>query len=83
MENLEAFRGAETHIFMVQNGEPVWWRCLRVGHADFNPFIQIGNGCVAVDVGDARVSNMGLHIPPDLGYSCGILLSRSGQDEYF
>ncbi len=56
---------------------------LWVGHAAFDPFIQIGNDCVAVDVGDARVSNMELHIPSDLGYSRGILLSRSQEEECF
>ncbi len=45
--------------------------------------MKIGNGHVAVDGGDAHVSNMELHIPPDLGYSRGILLSRSWQDKYF
>jgi hypothetical protein len=83
MVDLEAFQGAEIHIFMVQSGELAWWKCLWVGHANFNPFIQIRNGYMAVDVGDARVSNMELYIPPDLGYRCGILLSRSWQDKYF
>ncbi len=44
---------------------------------------RLEKNCVAVDARDAHVSNMELHIPPDLGYSCGILLSRSWYDKYF
>ncbi len=77
MVDLEAFWGVEIHIFMAQSSELAWWKCPWVRHADFDTFIQIGNGRVVVDAGDARVSNMELHILPDLGYSHGILLSRS------
>ncbi len=66
MVDLKAFWGAEIHIFVAQSGELAWWKCLQVGHADFNLSIQIENGCVAVDAEDARVLNMELHIPPDL-----------------
>jgi hypothetical protein len=65
VENLEALGSAEVHVLMAEGGEFPWGKSGGIVHADLDPFVKVGDHCVAVDARDGSVLDMEFHVPPN------------------
>ena len=66
---------------MAEGCELPWGWGVWICHTDLNPFVEVGDGGMAVDPRDGGELYVKLHVPSNLGDLCGVLLSRGGEDK--